>query len=288
MSGGNPVKKCIRSPLWSELPQLRALWLDGFPEDTERDVDSFLRRWFRPERCLAVCRGDRLESAAHLFRAQLLQNGQAAGEFLYLYGVVTARDCRQQGNVHSLTDGALTLAASQGLSGIFLVPDVGKEEIYRKCGFSDMGGLCFREVAVSGAHSPEEWRPCGYETFRVLRDRYLSSLPAAFRWTDASDRFFYEDALQRGRVLVCGDRYAVLLEHGDGWTIQEANFPLTDAAVCRLCGALGIRGNVMAAFPAPEPAPPELRRECYGQVRLCPGPLSGKQLETGYVNLIGD
>ena len=282
------MKKRLRSPQWSEVPQLRALWRDGFPEDSEADVDSFLDCWFRPERCLVVCRGERLESAAHLFPAELLLEGRTAGEFLYLYGIVTASDCRRQGNLHLLTDGALALCASRGLSGIFLTPEVGKEGIYQKCGFSNMGDLGFRELRVSGDSAGEPWTPCGYERYRVLRDRYLSSLPAAFRWTDAADRFFYGDILRRGRVLVCGDRYAVLLEDGNGLRIQEANFPLTDSAVRRLCGALGLRGTVTAAAPVPPAPPSDLRRECYGQVRLCPGILSGKQLAEGYVNLIGD
>ena len=121
----------IRTPRREEIPALKAIWQEAFPEDTKDQIGDFFRLGFAPERCLVLAVGGPPVSVVYWF-----DGIWGGGRFAYLYAVATEKAARGRGYSSRLIEAACTKLAGSGYAGALLVP--AEPELFRfygKLGF---------------------------------------------------------------------------------------------------------------------------------------------------------
>lgn len=267
--------------------QLHRLWCTCFPEDEDGYCDFFLERWFRPDRCLVIRDGDRLQSMVHLFRAELLNSGSCRGRFLYLYAIGTDPAYRGRGNLGRILQGCLELARNQGLDGILLTSAQGLEPLYEHYGMERCAVRYETNLQLQPS-VPVPWEFSDYERYAALRREYLSQMPSAFAWEPETDRFIYEVQQDSGAVMQWQENgktyYAVTGCEEDTPVLLETNHPLDRDFLCRIAASMGGLPELKVCSPIPidDSSDPV----CFGHWLRVDG--ENPQAPSAYLNLIAD
>lgn len=103
-------------PQKEHIPALRKLWQAAFG-DTDDFLDGFFATAFAPQRCLCVCRGEEVLSAAYWLDA-LLPEGKGA----YIYAVATLAAHRGKGLARMILQNIHEILAREGYVAAILVP----------------------------------------------------------------------------------------------------------------------------------------------------------------------
>lgn len=120
----------------AQFPQVRELWRQGFPADSEEDVAAFWRLTSGVGRCLLCWEGEQAVSMAFLLPA-VGRVGTRRLPLWYVYAAVTHRDHRGRGLFRQLLQEAAAQAAHEGVAGLFLRPaEPSLFAYYEKNGFS--------------------------------------------------------------------------------------------------------------------------------------------------------
>jgi GNAT superfamily N-acetyltransferase len=123
-------------PQEAHIPGLRRLWQEAFG-DTDAFLDGFFSTAFSPERCLCVCRGEQVLSAAYWLDGQLPE-----GKCAYIYAVATAKACRGQGLAKSVMAQIRETLQRQGYVAAILVPgEPSLADFYGAMGYTFCGGM---------------------------------------------------------------------------------------------------------------------------------------------------
>ena len=133
-------------PQEAHIPGLRRLWQEAFG-DTDAFLDGFFSTAFSPERCLCVCRGEQVLSAAYWLDGQLPE-----GKCAYIYAVATAKACRGQGLAKSVMAQIRETLQRQGYVAAILVPgEPSLADFYGAMGY----GLCgsVQQIACTAAET---------------------------------------------------------------------------------------------------------------------------------------
>lgn len=130
-----PVKmldKYTAMPLDDSLRQIRRLWQEVFGDEREF-VDSFLVRYYSPERCVVRCEQGRVVSMAHIVPIET-----AAGRTAYIYAVATDPAFRRRGLGRSVVEECMTRARAEGFDAVALIPsEESLKSFYAALGFAD-------------------------------------------------------------------------------------------------------------------------------------------------------
>lgn len=113
----------IDAPLKTQVPQLRALWMEAFG-DTEAFLDTFFQNAFSTDRCRCITIDNSVVAALYWFDCSYDTHKVA-----YVYAVATAKAHRGQGLSHKLMENTHTHLQSLGYEGVILVP--GSESLFR-------------------------------------------------------------------------------------------------------------------------------------------------------------
>ncbi len=93
--------------------QVRALWMECFPEDSLDFIDTFLLRKFDPNRMLSTQVDGKIVSMLHIV---------PFGDTAYIYGVATAKPYRSRGMAGGLCLEAIERCRREGFSKVALIP----------------------------------------------------------------------------------------------------------------------------------------------------------------------
>lgn len=126
MSGVDRICRFAEPP---DLPEIRRLWRDGFPEDTGEEIDEFLRRVNLSSECLLALEGSRAVSMAFLLPA-VLTSGEERWPVWYLYAAATRADRRGEGLFRELLTAAEKTARKTNRAAIFLRPASQRLSLY--------------------------------------------------------------------------------------------------------------------------------------------------------------
>ncbi len=155
----------INHPAPGDIPALVRLWKAAFG-DSDAFLDSFFATAFSQDRCLCLYTGEELASACYWLDCTCRGRRLA-----YLYAVATATAHRGQGLCRALLTEAKKVLASQGFSGILLVPgDAGLGALYEKLGWRSATTL--REFSVA-AGTPGRLLPMTPEAYAQARRKLL-------------------------------------------------------------------------------------------------------------------
>lgn len=111
---------------------IRHLWESVFG-DSRRDVDSFLVRYYSPERSVVRYHGDRVTAMAHIVPLTT-----QAGRTAYIYAVATDPAFRGRGLARSVVDECIARARRAGFDSVALIPaEESLKGFYAAAGFGD-------------------------------------------------------------------------------------------------------------------------------------------------------
>ena len=97
------------------------LWKQGFPQDTEEDIRTFLRTFRRDARCLLLEEDNTVCSMAFLIPAVMVHSG-AERPLWYVYAATTATERRGEGLFSQLLEEIARRACDENVYGLFLRP----------------------------------------------------------------------------------------------------------------------------------------------------------------------
>ena len=118
-----------------DLPVVRTLWREGFPDDTIEEIDAFWHAVSGSGRCLLCEQAGTPVSMAFLLPAEACV-GDSRVPLWYVYAAATRCDRRGEGLFHRLLDEAAARAAAENVAALFLRP--GESSLfgyYARCGF---------------------------------------------------------------------------------------------------------------------------------------------------------
>lgn len=118
-----------------DLPVVRTLWQEGFPEDTAEAVDAFWRAVFGVGHCLLCEQAGTAVSMAFLLPAEA-HVAKKRIPIWYVYAATTRRSRRGEGFFRRLLDEEAARAAAHDVAALFLRP--GEPSLfayYARCGF---------------------------------------------------------------------------------------------------------------------------------------------------------
>lgn len=284
-------------PTISDIPRLKQIWCEGFPEDKQSGYcDFYFNDHFSPELSLAVTNGSDIESACHLFDCICRCANGAERRFLYFYAAATAKQYRGHGNLEYMLGGCLEYAAALGCSGI--VTKSAEDIIYL---YDRMGGRRIAPIHTYTAcyKDPEEklldMTDCTYEAFSALRKAYLSDFPVAIHWTAESEKYMYKDIFHVGKILQTEYHgkiyYAVCTVETDCIIIRETNSPaeLLPLLIDSVLAHLNHRGKVVL-YSHKAVRLPHFSADTmyYGHYFLAEDFCGSEMLSDTYINLIAD
>jgi GNAT superfamily N-acetyltransferase len=113
---------------------LRVIWNTCFPGEEEL-TDSFLSRWYLPERALIIAEGDAPVSALYCF-PRILDTGETVYPVHYLWAVATLPEFRGQGHASRLIRGSADIARREGAAALAIILESpGLLRFYERLGF---------------------------------------------------------------------------------------------------------------------------------------------------------
>lgn len=126
------VDKFVALRLGDRERQVRRLWQEVFG-DSRAFVDSFLVRYYLPDRCVVRRDGDRVVSMAHIVPMQT-----DAGRTAYIYAVATDPAYRGRGLGRQVVDECVERARGEGFDAAALIPSQDSlKGFYADSGFVD-------------------------------------------------------------------------------------------------------------------------------------------------------
>lgn len=125
----------IDHPDLGDIPALRALWKEAFP-DTDAFLELFFTQAFAPERALAVKEGNEVLAALYWFDCKWEQN-----PCVYVYAVATQKEHRGKGICRALMAQLHKEMDMAGKSTVLVPANDGLREFYARLGYENFGGM---------------------------------------------------------------------------------------------------------------------------------------------------
>lgn len=284
-------------PTSRDIPRLKQIWCEGFPDDLQNGYcDFYFDRHFSPERSLAVINGTEIESACHLFDAVCQCADGIDRRFLFFYAAATAEKYRGHSNLQFMVEGCLNYAAQLHYSGMLTAAAEEIIYLYDRWGGKRTSPM---HTYTTSYHVPEgallEMTECSYDAFSVMRKSYLNRFSTAVRWTEASERYMYQDTFQRGKILQTTYQrktfYAVCTVEEDCIIIRETDMPLALARLLAdsVLAHFDYRGE-LTLYSHDKAELPGFRSDSmyYGHYYLTENFDGSEMLSDLYLNLIAD
>ncbi len=244
--------KKVQNPSANDIPALKALWCDCYPEDRAGYCDFYFDHFFAPEYCLAVYDGTRIESALYMFDGYYKNTVSGKIPMRFLYAAATAEKYRRQGNFGFLLDNCLKRAVNDGCAGLYCIPYDNVVHLYERRGWRSIGKLnvfSFSCTDIRNLNYPE-MKTCSFSDYKKMRNDYLNKIGNCFYWSGKTEVYMYEEIFTKGDVFRFTyrnrDYYAVCTDEGDRIIIRETNFPLDNAEslVSAICGKYSYNGQM--------------------------------------------
>lgn len=273
-----------------QIPALKQIWLQSFPEDDEAAAATFFSSLFRPEECLVHVEDGTPVSMVFMLPARLcVQEKQLPIQ--YIYAAATHPHWRGWGIFASLLRQAHKVAAERGQIASFLRP--GEESLigyYARFGYEPwFVRNCYSLTALEAAQAaPAAVADCPAECYAAVRNRMLSSRSAWVAWEERFAAYAARAALSSGGCVLQGEKGCALCEkQGNRTVVKELLCPPEEqaafcAAISRRMGGMDLQVSV----PAEEGA----EKNPFGL--WCPLAEEGKrlynQIKTPYMGLALD
>lgn len=245
-----------------DLPVVRTLWQEGFPEDTAEAVDAFWRAVYGIGRCLFCEQAGTAVSMVFLLPAEA-HVAEKRIPIWYVYAATTRRSRRGEGFFRRLLNEAAARAVAENVAALFLRP--GEPSLfayYARCGFLPVVQATVFECEVDKLYTnaPTLLLKNVERGYAHIRNAALERLKIPHVvWPDDVADLAVEMAKKAHGNAVFGDWGAALYERdGDTLLVREllcaperrkqVLFSMASCIPCHTvvanCPALGGRGDI--------------------------------------------
>lgn len=242
-----------------------ALWKQGFPEDTEEDIRTFLNTLRQDARCFMLTQEGEARSMAFVIPSVLVQNDQKT--VWYVYAATTATQYRKNGLFSRLLEELAHRAEEEGVYGLFLRPATPSLfGYYERLGFKTAFSVEHIECKVKKLHSKSDdltWQTVTSHQ-AVCRQYWLSvcGVPHIL-WSDRATDYALK-LLENGGMLVSTKGAVMYRREGERLTVTEL--------LCRPQDRETVLSSLTRQFPCREirvitPSFNEKNRRSYGMFR---------------------
>ncbi len=181
-----------------------SLWKQGFPDDTEEDIQEFLTSLRGEARCFLLEQDGEARSMAFVIPATLMYKGESRPVW-YIYAAVTAVEHRGQGLFGRLLEEIACVARVEGVWGMFLRPaNSSLFTYYTRLGFTTAFSVEHFEYKAKNLYSDDEeltWQKVTSH-HGVCREYWLSVCGTPYiRWSDRVTNYAVE-LLENGGMVV--------------------------------------------------------------------------------------
>ncbi len=234
-----------------DLPAVRTLWHEGFPDDTVEEIDAFWQAISGAGRCLLCEQAGEAVSMAFLLPAEA-RVGVNRAKLWYVYAAATRRDRRGEGLFRRLLDKAAARAAAENVAALFLRPgEPSLFDYYARCGFEPAirAEILKREVGELYSNNPPIVLNRVEKNYAYVHSAALDRLQIPYvAWADDVADLAVEMAQKARGGAVFGDWGAALCECDGALLIvrellcaperrREVLFALTRQFPCQLVEA---------------------------------------------------
>ncbi len=209
--------------LWAgedRLLDILSLWKQGFPEDSEDDVRTFMYTLKEEARCLMLLKDNEACSMAFVIPAKM-----GGSTVWYVYAAVTAEAFRGQGCFASLLDELARRAETQNVHGLFLRPATPSLfSYYARLGFVSLfynTETCCEGNGLYAENADWQWERVATCDVAAQRDGWLTRLGVPFvSWSQAAT-VYAVSLLEGGGALASDKGFIMYCRDGDGIEITE-------------------------------------------------------------------
>ncbi|MBR6808621.1 MAG: GNAT family N-acetyltransferase [Clostridia bacterium] len=156
----------IKTPIPSQLPEMKGLWMEAFGESSEA-VDDFFATAYSHDRCMVLTEEGEVASALYVLDCEY--KGDKAA---YIYAVATASKYRGRGFCRRLMEAVHEYLKERGYAFALLHPgDESLFDFYRRMGYEICGWVS--EISVEASDVPFEVKKMDKDSYARLRKSYL-------------------------------------------------------------------------------------------------------------------
>ena len=158
-----------------DIPALKALWKEAFPEDTAADIDAFFETLY--PHAFGFCAEEDGAVVSMLFALpQTIVKEEMQLKAAYFYAVATREDMRGRGCCRTLMAYAEKELHKRYIEAVLLCPATQKlAAFYETLGYSRQGGM--RKEALACAQPSGQAKEIGVQDYAGLRETLLWDVP---------------------------------------------------------------------------------------------------------------
>lgn len=217
----------------TDLPALKALWSEAFPQDIAESRDGFFENLFDPAHTLTARVKGKPVAALYYLPAEL-RFKNTRYPVGYLYGLSTAAPYRGQGLMRRLEEIACRQAAKEGLSALTLVlQDPTLLSFYRRLGYHLLAGR--GETVVCPMATADRLAPCLKAEFAAMREAWAKKQTDLLSLTGRAQDYLYDFSKLWGQIYRYREGYLVTEPRGKTLVIRE-----TDLSYPDICAGAGL------------------------------------------------
>ena len=204
-----------------DIPALKALWKEAFPEDTAADIDAFFETLY--PHAFGFCAEEDGAVVSMLFALpQTIVKEEMQLKAAYFYAVATREDMRGRGCCRTLMAYAEKELHKRYIEAVLLCPATQKlAAFYETLGYSRQGGM--RKEALACAQPSGQAKEIGVQDYAGLRETLLWDVPHV-----RYDRAQLEYAADGGKF------YCLMTPYGMGCAAVKDGKDGVQAVVCEL------------------------------------------------------
>lgn len=289
--------RTLKHPSYADVPSLKQIWLEGFPDDADGYCSFYFEKYFRPERCLAVYNEFEIESAVHWFEAVYKAADGNKYKFIFPYAGATLKKYRGNKNLQFMIEGCNNFSKQNGCAGMVFAAADELVYLYDRWGYNRISKLHTYAFNVSHHNKILNWEICPFEKFKIMRNNFLDGIGNCFYWNDDSEKYMYDDVFTKGKILFCqynnAEYFAVCTMEKDCLIIRETNFlinksELLTESICRYFNYFGEVYIYTHKKDLPLVGEYVYKDIYYGHYGLNFNFHGSEQLGSAYINLIAD
>lgn len=191
--------------------QIKKLWLENFPDDSENIVDVFLKSVFKNKKGVGAFLENELIAMILFLNSEIILKNKNR-KSVYFYAVCTTEKYRNRGVIKNLFEFAEKCAKEQGYEVCFLVPENdGLFKMYEK--FSFKSSICYEEKTLDRVNLYNKntiYKTTGfcYDDYKQHRLREAENLPVIV-WENDEFNFIFDKNRTDVTFIFSDSGYAV-------------------------------------------------------------------------------
>lgn len=274
------------------VPELKDIWTKCYPGD-EEFCSFYFENYYENNKCVIMKNSEQIVCVAHFLRGIIVSEEKEI-PVIYLYAGGTAGNLRKKGYFRLFNDILTEQWNDSSCAAYIFTANDGLEEMYDNMGFIRTSTLNVTTV-MPGENVSDKGaviKECPFETFVIMRDRYVRKHKNGLIWDESVMRFLYKNFSLNGGVYVIEYQglsyYAVVTDMPDEIFVRETDAlpEHIDAVISALRIRYGNKKVKLYSKPEITYGDYDYKNVYYGHGKMTDKGYSEQFLEDVYINII--